>query len=108
VCAQKNQAEICEALLDTLQDQKFMALLYPDEIQETRQSRIHFITDLYLNTPDKGVSGSVVYLLCSSFPSILLASFHLILLSFPFLLYTSFPVLLFQLFFVLFIIFNSY
>ena len=34
-----------------------MLLMYADDDVETRAARISFLTDLYLNMPDKGVSG---------------------------------------------------
>jgi len=38
-----------------------MQLLYPDDTSETRETRVDFCLDLYLNTPDKNVG---IYFLC--------------------------------------------
>ena len=56
MCALKNQAKIAKHLLETLQDLKFVSLLYPEEAKQTRIERVNFIVDLYLNMPDRGVS----------------------------------------------------
>jgi hypothetical protein len=56
ICANRNKPEACKLILSTIQDSKFAQLLYPDDTEETRLSRIDFFTDLYLNTPDKHVS----------------------------------------------------
>ena len=60
VAARSNQAGICQLLLDTLEDPNFIDKLYghTNETDSTRSSRINFIVDLYLNTPDKAVSNS--------------------------------------------------
>ena len=38
-----------------IEDPRLMQLLYPDDTPETRETRIGFCLDLYLNTPDKNV-----------------------------------------------------
>lgn len=40
-------------ILETLQSLEFMRLMYPDDQEDTMFSRISYIVDLYLNTPDK-------------------------------------------------------
>lgn len=56
VAAKENQAKIAQLLLDTLENPDFMRLMYPDDQEDMLQKRIHYIVDLYLNTPDKAVS----------------------------------------------------
>lgn len=55
--AMKNQPEICQAILDILQDEDFVSQLYSQSknSEETLKERINFLVDLYLNMPDKGV-----------------------------------------------------
>ena len=59
VAAKENQAGMAQLLLDTLEDPKFMRLMYPDDQEHMLQRRIRYIVDLYLNTPDKGVSDHI-------------------------------------------------
>lgn len=56
VAAKENQASICQLTLETLENPKFMQLMYPDDDMDMLQKRIHYLVDLYLNTPDKAVS----------------------------------------------------
>jgi len=42
-------------ILEIVEDPRLAQLLYPDDTAETRESRISFFLDLYLNTPDKQV-----------------------------------------------------
>ncbi|XP_040843114.1 ankyrin repeat and LEM domain-containing protein 2 isoform X2 [Ochotona curzoniae] len=53
VAAKENQASICQLTLETLENPEFMRLMYPDDDLGMLQKRIHYIVDLYLNTPDK-------------------------------------------------------
>ncbi|XP_067910747.1 ankyrin repeat and LEM domain-containing protein 2 isoform X2 [Heterodontus francisci] len=53
VAAKENQPQICQLLLDTLENPEFMLLMYPDDNEVMLQKRIKYIVDLYLNTPDK-------------------------------------------------------
>ncbi|KFP16804.1 Ankyrin repeat and LEM domain-containing protein 2, partial [Egretta garzetta] len=53
VAAKENQAAVCQLLLDTLENPEFMRLMYPDDNDTMLKNRIHYIVDLYLNTPDK-------------------------------------------------------
>lgn len=57
VAAKENQASICQLTLETLENPEFMRLMYPDDEPHMLQQRICYIVDLYLNTPDKAVSG---------------------------------------------------
>jgi len=52
----KNQPKSAQLILETVENPHFMQLLYPGEPEQTRDARIQFLVDLYLNTPDKGVS----------------------------------------------------
>lgn len=56
VAAKENQAGMAQLLLDTLENPDFMRLMYPDDTESMLHQRIRYITDLYLNTPDKAVS----------------------------------------------------
>ncbi|CAG0885815.1 unnamed protein product [Darwinula stevensoni] len=47
------QAKLCQVLLDTIEDPEFTARLYPDDSPSAHRSRISFLMDLYLNTPDR-------------------------------------------------------
>ncbi|NXW35651.1 ANKL2 protein, partial [Phaetusa simplex] len=53
VAAKENQPDICQLLLDTLENPEFMRLMYPDDNDMMLKNRIQYIVDLYLNTPDK-------------------------------------------------------
>ncbi|XP_051888110.1 ankyrin repeat and LEM domain-containing protein 2 isoform X2 [Pristis pectinata] len=53
VAAKENQPQICQLLLETLENPEFMLLMYPDDDEVMLQKRIKYIVDLYLNTPDK-------------------------------------------------------
>lgn len=63
VAAKENQAGIAQLLLDTLENSDFMRLMYPDDQEGMLQKRIHYIVDLYLNTPDKAVKALLRFLL---------------------------------------------
>ena len=54
--AQKGQARSAEAVLDYLTDSELYNRLYPDDSPVTIDKRMQYTLDLYLNTPDKGVS----------------------------------------------------
>lgn len=64
VAAKENQAGIAQLLLDTLENPDFMRLMYPDDQEGMLQKRIHYIVDLYLNTPDKAVSARLLFPSC--------------------------------------------
>ncbi|XP_074651930.1 ankyrin repeat and LEM domain-containing protein 2-like [Tubulanus polymorphus] len=64
ICAKSNKANICKMILETLQDDRFMKLMYPDDSREIRTQRQSFITDLYLNMPDKKPLESPLHLAC--------------------------------------------
>lgn len=56
IAAKENQAEMARLILETLQSPEFMRLMYPDDHEDMLWQRISYVVDLYLNTPDKGVS----------------------------------------------------
>lgn len=71
VAAKNKQPALCTLILDTIEDRKFMNLLYSDDSKDVCQQRIDFLTDLYLNMPDKGLCETPLhfaskfgYLLC--------------------------------------------
>lgn len=66
VAAKENQAGIAQLLLDTLENPEFMRLMYPDDQEGMLQKRIHYIVDLYLNTPDKAVNVLILLSLTAS------------------------------------------
>ena len=55
VIASKNKPEIGRMLLSTLENPALVQKMYPEDTPQIRADRIHFLLDLYLNTPDKGV-----------------------------------------------------
>lgn len=64
VAAKENQAGIAQLLLDTLENPEFMRLMYPDDQELMLQKRIHYIVDLYLNTPDKAGFETPLHFAC--------------------------------------------
>lgn len=66
VAAKENQAGIAQLLLDTLENPDFMRLMYPDDQEGMLQKRIHYIVDLYLNTPDKAVNVLILFSLTAN------------------------------------------
>ncbi|CAG2108017.1 unnamed protein product [Medioppia subpectinata] len=56
IAAKTNRYRVLELILNTVSDNKFMKLLFPFDTNEVTQSRINFLLDLYLNTPEKGTS----------------------------------------------------
>ncbi|XP_070553431.1 ankyrin repeat and LEM domain-containing protein 2-like isoform X2 [Ptychodera flava] len=58
VAAKSNQAEICQLIIDTLMDSKFLYLMYPDDDSNTHGQRMEYLVDLYLNMPDEPVKGN--------------------------------------------------
>lgn len=64
VAAKENQAGIAQLLLDTLENPEFMRLMYPDDQEVMLQKRIHYIVDLYLNTPDKAGFETPLHFAC--------------------------------------------
>ncbi|KAL4230684.1 Ankyrin repeat and LEM domain-containing protein 2 [Mactra antiquata] len=66
VAAIKNKPEICQAILDILEDPQFVSTLYSQSKMddETQNSRINFLVDLYLNMPDKGCCESPLHMAC--------------------------------------------
>ncbi|XP_034548077.1 ankyrin repeat and LEM domain-containing protein 2 [Notolabrus celidotus] len=64
VAAKENQAGIAQLLLDILENPEFMRLMYPDDQEVMLQKRIHYIVDLYLNTPDKAGFETPLHFAC--------------------------------------------
>uniref|UniRef100_A0A8C7XEH7 Ankyrin repeat and LEM domain-containing protein 2 n=1 Tax=Oryzias sinensis TaxID=183150 RepID=A0A8C7XEH7_9TELE len=64
VAAKENQAKMAQLLLDTLENPDFMRLMYPDDHEDMLQKRIHYIVDLYLNTPDKAGFETPLHFAC--------------------------------------------
>ncbi|XP_074526086.1 ankyrin repeat and LEM domain-containing protein 2 [Halichoeres trimaculatus] len=64
VAAKENQAGIAQLLLDILENPEFMRLMYPDDQELMLQKRIHYIVDLYLNTPDKAGFETPLHFAC--------------------------------------------
>lgn len=56
VAAKSNQVAIAQSLTEILKSDDFWKLLYPSDTEETREQRKKFVIDLYLNSPDSGVS----------------------------------------------------
>lgn len=54
VAGKAGQAAIARLVLDTIADVAYLGSLYPQDGEDMRQVRISRITDMYLNTPDKG------------------------------------------------------
>lgn len=55
VASNSKQPTLCLFVLETIEDPKFMQLLYSDDSEHTRIQRINNLVDLYLNMPDKGL-----------------------------------------------------
>ncbi|XP_060763724.1 ankyrin repeat and LEM domain-containing protein 2 [Neoarius graeffei] len=64
VAAKENQAGVAQLLLDTLENPDFMRLMYPDDTESMLHQRIHYIVDLYLNTPDKACFETPLHFAC--------------------------------------------
>ncbi|KAH3842859.1 ankyrin repeat and LEM domain-containing protein 2-like [Dreissena polymorpha] len=66
VAALKNQAAMCQSILDILEDPQFVIKLYSQSVntEETMNQRINFLVDLYLNMPDKGNCDSPLHMAC--------------------------------------------
>ncbi|KAI4873796.1 hypothetical protein NFI96_017982 [Prochilodus magdalenae] len=64
VAAKENQAGVAQLLLDILENPEFMRLMYPDDEDSMLHKRIQYITDLYLNTPDKASFETPLHFAC--------------------------------------------
>lgn len=66
VAATKNKPEICQAIINILENPEFVNKLYSQskQTEETQNSRINFLVDLYLNMPDKGTCESPLHMAC--------------------------------------------
>lgn len=49
-------ANMCQLVLDTIENPDFMHLFYKDDSVDIQNQRITTLVDLYLNMPDKGVT----------------------------------------------------
>lgn len=57
VAVKNNRKDMCKLIIDILESQHFWNILFSQESQSLiNDQRIHFLVDMYLNTPDKGVS----------------------------------------------------
>ena len=57
VAVKNNRKDMCQLIIDTLESQNFWGiLLKEDSSSAVTCQRRHFLVDMYLNTPDKGVS----------------------------------------------------
>ena len=57
VAVKNNRKDMCQLIIDTLESQNFWGvLLKEDSSSAVTSQRRHFLVDMYLNTPDKGVS----------------------------------------------------
>lgn len=64
VAVKNNRKEMCQLIIETLESQHFWNILLNQETQSAMNSKgKQFLVDMYLNTPDKGVSTSVTYIL---------------------------------------------
>ena len=56
VSAKSGHKDCCKLIIDTLNDDEFWKMMYPVNNHNQNNRRKAFLLDLYLNTPDKGVS----------------------------------------------------
>lgn len=57
VAVKNDRRDMCQLIIDTLESQQFWNILLNQDNQSAINSqRRHFLVDMYLNTPDKGVS----------------------------------------------------
>lgn len=64
VAVKNNRKEMCQLIIETLESQHFWNILLNQETQSAMNSKgKQFLVDMYLNTPDKGVSTSVTDIL---------------------------------------------
>ncbi|XP_028410454.1 ankyrin repeat and LEM domain-containing protein 2-like [Dendronephthya gigantea] len=70
VAAKTGQKDICELIIETLNDDEFWKLIYPnkekgiDGWQKLNNRRKAFTLDLYLNTPDRGSCETPLHFAC--------------------------------------------
>lgn len=64
VTCMRRQPAILQLILETIEDPKFLELLYPDDTEAVRQQRTAFLVDLYLNMPDKGRCETPLHFAC--------------------------------------------
>lgn len=56
MCAKENRPEICQLILNLLSDVAYITKLYKNDSNEQAKERSNHYLDLYLNTPEKGLS----------------------------------------------------
>lgn len=56
IATKKNKPKICEFILNTVGDPKFMQWHYGEDKCKTYLNPAQIMQDLYLNTPDKGLN----------------------------------------------------
>ncbi|KAL8583378.1 hypothetical protein ACOMHN_035360 [Nucella lapillus] len=66
IAAKSNQAEVARLVLETILDPDFTKLLYSSTLdtKESRSRRITYLSDLYLNSPDKVSAESPLHIAC--------------------------------------------
>ncbi|XP_057177124.1 ankyrin repeat and LEM domain-containing protein 2 [Triplophysa rosa] len=64
VAAKENQPEMSRLILETLENPRFMRLMYPHDEELMLFQRIGYILDLYLNTPDKVNNETPLHFAC--------------------------------------------
>lgn len=66
ISAKADQAAIASLVLETILDPEFTKLLYSCsyDTAQSRHQRILYLTDLYLNSPDKGSAESPLHIAC--------------------------------------------
>lgn len=65
VAVKSNRKEMCQVIIDTLESEHFWNILLNQDTQSPMNSeRKQFLVDMYLNTPDKGVS-RLAWLTCA-------------------------------------------
>ncbi|XP_064482095.1 ankyrin repeat and LEM domain-containing protein 2-like [Ornithodoros turicata] len=64
VACMRCQPTLLKLILETIEDPKFLALMYPDDTVAVRSKRTAFLVDLYLNMPDKGRCETPLHFAC--------------------------------------------
>ncbi|XP_071950442.1 ankyrin repeat and LEM domain-containing protein 2-like isoform X2 [Antedon mediterranea] len=54
IAAKHNVPSMCREILNTIENDRFLSLMFENDSPAAREERSNFILDLYLNTPDKG------------------------------------------------------
>ncbi|XP_054159624.1 ankyrin repeat and LEM domain-containing protein 2-like [Oppia nitens] len=64
IAAKAGKHNILQLILNTVSDKTFMKLLFPYDADDVTESRIKFLLDLYLNTPEKGFCETPLHFGC--------------------------------------------